>query len=297
MVPRIDPALPLVWRSPVELQLGGLAPRVVIRDPGALETGIISALRHGASRSTLHTIGAGLDGSPAEVERVLELIAPAFDDATDVPRPSPDRPSGRVVVDADGEVARLLLANLAALGHDAVGFVDVDADDPLEDVALVVIASAWVVPPSRHLPWLRRDVPHLTIVDDERGVTVGPLVEPGRGPCLRCIELDRRDADPAWPAIAAQLAGRPGPHPGYRSAFDAAAMAASAVDDHLRFGRSALAATSLTLVAGAPPSPARHRPHPECGCRAPAGTVTARARHDAHRPGVPSSVRADAVPA
>ncbi len=297
MVPRIDPALPLVWRSPTELQLGGLAPRVLLRDPGALETGLIAALRHGASLSTLRTIGAGLDGAPAEVARVLELLSPAFDDATDVPRPVPDRPRARVVVDADCELARLLLANLAALGHDAVRLDDVDPDDALDDVALVVVAAAWVIPPARHLPWLRRDVPHLAIVDGERGVTVGPLVEPGRGPCLRCVELDRRDADGAWPAIAAQLAGRPAPHPGYRSAFDAAAAAASAVDDHLRFGRGALAGASLTLAAGAPPSLVPHRPHPECGCRAPAGTVTAPAHRDELRHGAPSSARADAVPA
>ena len=178
MAPRIDPALPLVWRSPTELQLGGLTPRVVMRDPGGLETGLVAALRHGASVSTLRTIGAGLDGSPAEVDRVLELLAPAFDDATDVPRPASDRPAGRVVVDADGEVARLLLANLAALGHGAVGLDDADAgDEPAgADVALAVIAAPWVIPPARHLPWLRRDVPHLSVVDDERGVTIGPLV-------------------------------------------------------------------------------------------------------------------------
>ena len=297
MAPRIDPALPLVWRSPAELQLGGLTPRVVMRDPGGLETGLLAALRHGASLSTLRTIGAGLDGSPAEVDRVLELLAPAFDTATDAPRPAPDRTTGRVVVDADGEVARLLLANLAALGHGAVMLDEVDAIDPAADVSLTVIAAAWVIPPARHLPWLRRDVPHLSVVDDERGITIGPLVEPGRGPCLRCIELSRRDADAAWPAIAAQLAGRPAPHPGYRSVFDAAAAAASVIDDHLRLGRSALAGASLTLVAGAPPSLQPQRPHPDCGCRALVGTATAPARRDARRPVAPNSARAAAVPA
>ena len=205
MAPRIDPALPLVWRSPTELQLGGLTPRVVMRDPGGLETGLVAALRHGASTSTLRTIGAGLDGTPAEVDRVLELLAPAFYEPTDVSRPASDGPTGLVVVDAEGEVARLLLANLGALGHRAVGVDDADAGDlATADVAVAVVAAAWVVPPARHLPWLRRDVPHLSVVDDERGITIGPLVEPGRGPCLRCIELARRDADTAWPAIAAQ---------------------------------------------------------------------------------------------
>ena len=298
MAPRIDPALPLVWRSPAELQLGGLTPRVVMRDPGALETGLVAALRHGASTSTLRTIGAGLDGTPAEVDRVLELLAPAFYEPTDVSRPASDGPTGLVVVDAEGEVARLLLANLGALGHRAAGLDDADAGDlATADVAVAVVAAAWVIPPARHLPWLRRDVPHLSVVDDERGITIGPLVDPGSGPCLRCVELDRRDADAAWPAIAAQLAGRPAARPGYRSAFDAAAAAASVIDDHLRLGRSDLTAASLTLAAGAPPLLQPHRVHPECGCRALAGTATAPVRRDMRRPGVPSSFRAAAVPA
>ena len=48
--------------------------------------------------------------------------------------------------------------------------------------------------------------PHLLAV--VRGATgvVGPLVLPGRTPCLRCLDLTRSDLDPAWPAVAAQLA-------------------------------------------------------------------------------------------
>ena len=38
------------------------------------------------------------------------------------------------------------------------------------------------------------------------GCSSGPLVTPGRGPCLRCLDLHRCDRDPAWPALLAQLA-------------------------------------------------------------------------------------------
>jgi hypothetical protein len=48
--------------------------------------------------------------------------------------------------------------------------------------------------------------PHLVVeVRDTTGV-VGPLVLPGRTPCLRCLDLTRSDLDPAWPVLAAQLA-------------------------------------------------------------------------------------------
>ena len=33
----------------------------------------------------------------------------------------------------------------------------------------------------------------------------GPLVLPGRTSCLRCADLTRRDADPQWPMVLAQL--------------------------------------------------------------------------------------------
>jgi bacteriocin biosynthesis cyclodehydratase domain-containing protein len=68
-------------------------------------------------------------------------------------------------------------------------------------------------------------VPHLPIVAADRSVTVGPLVEPGSGPCLYCGQLTRTDADPAWPAIAAQLWGRPAPR---LSALTVSAVAAFA---------------------------------------------------------------------
>ena len=38
---------------------------------------------------------------------------------------------------------------------------------------------------------------------------VGPLIVPGRSCCLRCVDLYKTDVEPAWPTLAAQLAGRP----------------------------------------------------------------------------------------
>lgn len=325
MSPRIDPALPLVWRSPHELQLGGEVPRVVLVDPGALETGLLAALRHGASRATLHTIGAGLDGTPAEVERLLARLAPAFehDDAVaaeagggaagacaaagaDAGAPAvpavPAVPARRVLLDGEAAFGVLLERRLTELGYEVAAGGSADpatgADPGTAPPALVVIAAHWVVAPARHLPWLRADVPHLAVVDDEAGWRIGPLVTPGHGPCLRCLELERRDRDPAWPVIAAQLEGRPSPPAprGIRTLVDAAAIAAGAVDDHLRTGATALTGRSVRLAAGDPQA-TEHPPHPECGCRAPAGTATAPARRVDRRRAAPSSVRAVVVPA
>ena len=296
MAPRIDPNLPLVWRSPNELQLGAAHARVVLADPGDLETGLIAALRHGAGLTALQAIGAGLGGSPEAVSRLLETLAPAFETAARHPDASAADPGGArplVALDADAFIAEQLAANLAMLGYETA----IAADAPVDSVALAVIAAPWVIAPARHLPWLRRDVPHLAVVVDDSGARIGPLVEPGLGACLRCLDLARRDADAAWPVIAAQLAGRPVVASTARTVHDAAALATSVVDDRLAHGVTALANASISLAGpGAFPRRRGHRPHPECGCRAPGGSATAPV-HLGGRPAATSSVRAVAVPA
>ena len=51
---------------------------------------------------------------------------------------------------------------------------------------------------------LRDRVPHLAVSAEEAIGVIGPLVRPGRSACLRCVDLRKADADPAWPKIVAQ---------------------------------------------------------------------------------------------
>jgi len=51
---------------------------------------------------------------------------------------------------------------------------------------------------------LRDRVPHLAVAAGEAIGVIGPLVRPGRSACLRCVDLRKADADPAWPKIVAQ---------------------------------------------------------------------------------------------
>ena len=321
MAPRIDPALPLVWRTPSDLQLGATSARVVLHDAGELETGLISALRHGASLDTLTTIGVGLGGSPERVRSVLAALAPAFEGSPAAgPQPTDHQESSvagsepasarRVAIDADGDLGARLAEGLRALGHGAVelGRGDADADPGpgaaidgalADGVDLAVIGADWVVPPARHLRWLRRDVPHLAVVFDDAGTRVGPLVEPGAGPCLRCLELTRRDADAAWPVIAAQLAGRPAASRDARAVIEAAAIAVAVIDDRLAHDGRMLERATIRLDRARPaglPRRHRHAAHPECGCRAPGGTATVPVPLGA-RPPATSSATAGAVPA
>lgn len=69
-----------------------------------------------------------------------------------------------------------------------------------------------VVAPGATHPWatalLARDQPHVSVVTDEDGVTVRPVVIPGLTPCGTCADLALAETHQAWPALAAQMAGR-----------------------------------------------------------------------------------------
>jgi bacteriocin biosynthesis cyclodehydratase domain-containing protein len=118
---------------------------------------------------------------------------------------------------------------------------------------------------------MRDQVPHLVASASEAIGIVGPLVQPGRTACLRCLDLFRTDHDPAWPLILAQLAGRP-PSPLACDAPLAAAVAAQAAAHVLGFidgASSADAVANGTLELVLPSWQWRRRswpPHPECSC-------------------------------
>jgi bacteriocin biosynthesis cyclodehydratase domain-containing protein len=51
---------------------------------------------------------------------------------------------------------------------------------------------------------MRDRVPHLAIWTGEAIGVVGPLVQPARSACLRCVDLRKAEGDPDWPKILAQ---------------------------------------------------------------------------------------------
>jgi hypothetical protein len=134
---------------------------------------------------------------------------------------------------------------------------------------------------------MRADIPHLFAGIRETTGIVGPLVVPGRSSCLRCADLHRTDRDPAWPAVAAQLAGAPPV-----AACDVslaslvAAQAALQILAHID-GLETPMAEGATLETRLPGAMTRRRfwpPHPACGCgwpsSPPAGGSAVRKRAD-----------------
>jgi hypothetical protein len=149
---------------------------------------------------------------------------------------------------------------------------------PLSDEAadLVVLSRPWAASDPLAAAVHRAQVPHLVAtVRGEVGI-VGPLVVPGVTSCLRCADLHRRDADPRWPRLAAQLtATEPPPSGATVTCLLTAATAALQVLAYLD-GTAAPATLDATVELRPPdlrPRVRRWPAHPACGCGAGCGNT------------------------
>ncbi|MDQ0743600.1 bacteriocin biosynthesis cyclodehydratase domain-containing protein [Clavibacter sp. B3I6] len=290
MAIRLDPRLPLVWRTPDSLQLGVDRPPVVLTAVSRLDERLLDALRHGISRGGLDMIAATEGATPAQVTQLLDLVRPALlpprepvasvtpateqppqDERAPLPR-SPRR--GPVAVLGGGPTAERIADALARAGHDVRMRRLADDADP--HAALAVLVAHFAIAPAVYGRWAREDVPHLPVVIGDRHAAVGPLVEPGRTACCYCLDLHRVDADPAWPAIATQLLGRDSGSEAGLAPAELAGLAARPAHVLVSTGGNALASHQAVLdVRTGRVTRRASRPHPRCGCRALPGTATA----------------------
>lgn len=268
MVLRIDPRLPLVWRSPTSLQLGVDAPPVTLVDVSEAQERMISALVAGITRPGLSMLAAAAGADDGEPDRLLRLVEPALVDG------DPDPGPRTVVIAGRGATVERLADALASNGVQP-RLVGGDLAAAGRARGLAVVVGHFVLDPAFHGLWLRRDLPHLPVVVGDTGVRIGPVIEPGHGPCLHCLERWHTDADASWPAMASQLLGRRSPLDGGIVAGEVAAIAARTVLARLA-GGPAPTAVSVRLDAGTgATSSSPWRRHPECGCAALPGTGTA----------------------
>ncbi|MDQ1609712.1 MAG: hypothetical protein QOE16_2444 [Microbacteriaceae bacterium] len=277
MVLRLDPRIPQVWRSPDVVQFGIDRPLALITDVSTADERMVEALGGGVTRSGLSMIGRHAGATEADVIRLLAALRPVL-----LPRkPVSNDPSPRIVIDGSGRTADHL-----AIMLQAGGCVVNDGSGP-DAADFAVVVAHYAITPERYGVWLRRDIPHLAIVFGDRGVRIGPLVEPGITPCLYCIELAYTDDDPAWPAMAAQLYTRTAPAETPVTSAEVAALAARAILACIGRGADgndprAFAARSIRIdgeTGGA--SVREHQPHADCGCQSLPGNVMALAPHHA----------------
>jgi hypothetical protein len=108
---------------------------------------------------------------------------------------------------------------------------------------------------------------HLLLDIRDGILLVGPLVPAGGSPCLNCLDLHRRDRDPAWPKLAAQLVATPTEEPCEAATLlTAAGHATGEALTYLDGGKPELVGAAVEISG---PSRIRRRvwpPHPACGC-------------------------------
>jgi len=212
------------------------------------------------------------------------------------------RSTRHVVISGDGDLPCALadLLRAGGTGRVSVGTSAVDAIDlelrsqragrlastsgSVTDLPvrpdLVVLAAVGAIRPDAGEPWLRRGIPHLPLVVQGHRVQVGPLITGGDGPCLSCMDLHRRDRDPAWPALLAQLVPgwplRPGPPINLESTLAAMTIGVAAMLVHTCLDEEPVP-NDLSLELSLPwPAILSRRwfRHPVCACTAEHATMT-----------------------
>ncbi|WP_010206193.1 hypothetical protein [Salinibacterium sp. PAMC 21357] len=282
MILRVDPRLPLVWRSPTSAQFGIDPPAVVLPHVTAVQEKILAGLVAGISRSGIEMLARS---HPDECHDLLDALARVL-----IATP-PQAPTAHVAVLGAGSLVESIARVLAASG------VSVSVAEHADELAnpdpdLAILVGHFVIAPSVHSHWLRRDVPHMPVVISDSAAEIGPVVTPGITGCLLCVELHRRDADAAWPAIATQLMGRTSlaesPVLIAEAAAEASRMALHRLGrvGYTVFDQTPADATSSVRIdhsTGRRDESLRFR-HPECGCQQVAAIASV-ASDRAHRPG------------
>jgi bacteriocin biosynthesis cyclodehydratase domain-containing protein len=292
---RIDPQLPLLWRTPSEIQIGFASPRAVLADLTPAEEYVVSALHSGVSDVSLRALGAQRGMSATDLADLLARIAPALEPPGKASLP-------HVAVEGGGLGAARIAHTLTEASFMAVGATELlshanskrgsSTESADATRSIVIVVATMVLAPERCGRWLRRGVRHLPVVWLDTEVHVGPLIDPGRTACWHCIELARCDVDAARRALVTQVAGRPAAAETNRTTQEVALRVARWLDG------SDAPEPGTALILQVPSGrwrPMATTPHAACSCHTPRGNESASVRVDDQTP-KPTTTGAD-VPA
>jgi hypothetical protein len=138
------------------------------------------------------------------------------------------------------------------------------------DTTFVVQVGNTVPATLQAIAYRQHRLAHLAVCLRDGTAILGPLVPPRGTPCLNCLELHRKDRDPTWPSLAAQLAATVDTDPSEACAM-ATVLAATgyAAADTLRYIDGDTPHTLGVTVEITAPGVERRRtwsPHPGCDC-------------------------------
>src|SRR5690606_2884405 len=224
--------------TPAEIVRRRLAARVLITGAGQLGVPIACALA-----------SAGIGHVDTDVSGITQM-----GDAT---------PGGFVPADA---MRPRILAAAEAVRRAAP---DVEVGPLRKGSATFAVLVGFAAPATlTALSYANRCLAHLAVAVRDATVIVGPLVVPGQTPCLNCLDLHRRDRDPGWPAVAAQLpTSAEAPEPiAATTALSAAAYAAAEVLAYIDGATPRTAGATVEIPQAGEWIRRQWTHHPGCRC-------------------------------
>ena len=204
----LDPAMPVLVRPDGAVQVGWDPRRaVLVRPPGGLAAAeLATLLRSMRSPTPLSELRRrALDRGLRDADGLTDLVAQLVGAGVATKCGKPRGRAASVRIHGSGPLSELLMSALRCSGARIVHSSQPHAAVSAGTADLVVLSDHLVADPRMVRDLHGQGVPHLPVrVRDGIGL-VGPLVIPGVTSCLGCADLHRRDRDPAWPAISAQL--------------------------------------------------------------------------------------------
>ena len=262
---RLDPAHPVLWRDADTVQLGA-DPVLTLPVEAPWVPRMLQELVRGIPARAFEVVAHGVGAPLPAARRLRARLDPVLVQV--LPRRTARLMPSAVVG------ARTLLRLEEALADAGVDVVD----DP---GAVAVIVRHGAVPARDAAALLAADAAHLPVAFDAGGSNVGPLVVPGRTPCLSCRDSHDRDRDPAWAALHVQLLER---DPG-RIPLGGIAAAAESIADLLATRSDAMQSGSGRMIRISRDGRRSTRTagfHSDCLCRSPQGSARDAALRDAH---------------
>ncbi|MGW4466602.1 hypothetical protein [Micromonospora sp. NPDC004704] len=252
--------LPADLPEPARQRLSSEAAAIALRGPDATATPAQLLRRRRAARVVV--TGRGRLGGPIAVALAQAGVGHVHPDldgrvgADDVTGTGPaatdvHRPSAEAVADAITRAAPGTETRPVRRGHASL-VIQIGADRPAS-----LLAAGYA----------QRRQAHLLLSLHDGVPVVGPLVRAAGAPCLNCRDLHRRDRDPGWPELAAQLAA----DPALQACSTPTLLAAVgyAAGEVLAFLDGGVPETIGAAVEIRTPGRFRRRtwpPHPDCGC-------------------------------
>ena len=259
-----------VWRSPGVLQVGLDSPALVLTGvPTALPLAIELLARPQGTEDLARLLP---DLDPEWIDWLVDRLT-----AAGLMTPSRAARVATLALVGTGALADAVADCLKRTGLHVVraqpaAFAgdDAVAADGLPELVILAGDSA---EPDRTLTdaLFRAGRPHLVVRLEPDRAVVGPLVIPGRSPCVRCQDLNRCRLDDAWPHLLAQLCREPVAAEPTLLAW-AASTATVQVRALLAGGTPETTGSTLELGLADFRLHSRAWPaHPRCGCLLPIG--------------------------